>query len=421
MARAATTRHRSASGKGAAARTAITRHRWSSHVESMTLRTDERVEREAVKVFRRLPLAEQMRLACEIVETRARELCIAYTNVVMLAAGFKTRDVGSTKARIVKVPCVTFIVRRKWKGTGRGADRVQLLPSFLLTHVSEGEDRRLCAVPTDVVAEGGFFSARVQAPAGIATLLPNDAEIGNATCAVRVTQGGQSTVSLMSCQHVLTPDLLAKPATPRSGLQVALHDGTRTRFAVSSKFGGQVRPDGQPSFDVQLADLQPGGVQALRAALDGARLSPGREFIRNVDDLLAVGSGEMSILISPNLNNPGEKRPPVRATFLRLAPNVQGIVYRFIFGPGDVRELPVNHRLLLMLRQLSGARTDFGDSGSPVVIAAPGGGHTLVGMHIAGGVEDGFDYSYTIPAWMLFNPFQYSRLPDGATLAPFNP
>lgn len=69
-----------------------------------------------------------------------------------------------------------------------------------------------------------------------------------------------------------------------------------------------------------------------------------------------------------------------------------------------------------MFRVLSGQSTKPGDSGSPIVMRAPGGGHTLVGMHIAGGVEGGFPYSYAIPAWLLFNPAQYSKLPAGATL-----
>ena len=78
----------------------------------------------------------------------------------------------------------------------------------------------------------------------------------------------------------------------------------------------------------------------------------------------------------------------------------------------------MNHRLLIMFRLLSGQRTEGGDSGSPIVMRAPGGRFTLVGMHIAGGIEGGFPYSYAIPAWLLFNRAQYSQLPPGVTLTP---
>jgi hypothetical protein len=38
-------------------------------------------------------------------------------------------------------------------------------------------------------------------------------------------------------------------------------------------------------------------------------------------------------------------------------------------------------------------------------------------MHIGGGAKDGAEYSFGIPAWMLFNPYNYP-LDPGSELSP---
>ena len=58
-----------------------------------------------------------MALAEEIVETRGAEFCRAYDNVIDVSFGYKRRrDKKTGKQRIVRTPCVTFVVKRKWRG-----------------------------------------------------------------------------------------------------------------------------------------------------------------------------------------------------------------------------------------------------------------------------------------------------------------
>ena len=249
----------------------VTRSAWSRQVEQATLRAgDDDVLRDAKAAFDRIrDPALQMRLAYEIAETRARELCLAYKNVVMVAAGYRMKRAARGKTGIVKTPCVTFVVRRKWKGKGPAAQKQQLLPSHLLAYTGFDGARVLCAVPTDVVVEQGFARARPQAPSGIVA----DREVGNATCAAVMQSGNRRALVMLGCQHVLTPERSLNTPQPVEGTQVVLLDNPSVPLALTSSNGGQLRSDGSPSFDVQLTG--PVDLNALRAALDGLALAPG--------------------------------------------------------------------------------------------------------------------------------------------------
>ncbi|MDP2241477.1 MAG: hypothetical protein Q8K18_15110 [Burkholderiales bacterium] len=392
----------------------VTRSAWSRHVEQATLTSGDDLLRDAKAAFDRIrDPALQMRLAYEIADTRARELCLAYKNVVMVAAGYRMKRAARGATKIEKTPCVTFVVRRKWKGKGPASQRQQRLPSHLFTYTGLDGAQALCAVPTDVVIEQGFSRAKPQAPSGIVA----DGEVGNATCAAVLQVGNRRDLVILTCQHVLTPERTLNTPQPLAGTQVVLLNDTSIPLALTSSNGGQIRSDSNPSFDVQLTG--PANPDALRSALHGLSLSPGREYLSDKSSFDAIAnSTQFSMLVSPN--NP-PKRVTLPATFVRYVANVQGIPYRFIINAnGDWQERPVNHRLLIMFRILSAQKTEGGDSGSPIVMRLPGGKYTLVGMHIAGGIEGGFAYSYAIPAWLLFNWTQYSHLPPGATLAPVN-
>src|SRR5262249_53481281 len=170
-------------------------------------------------------------------------------NVVLVTAGYKTKRTATGKTRIVKTPSVTFVVRRKWRGRGPAGHSQQKLPSHLLAYTDLDGARVLCAVPTDVVVEQGFYRARPQAPAGIVV---DKVEVGNATCAAEMQVGNQRAVVMLCCQHVLTPDIPLNRPQPLGGAEVALLNNMSIRLALTSVNGGQIRSDLNPSFDVQL-------------------------------------------------------------------------------------------------------------------------------------------------------------------------
>ncbi|MGP1678055.1 MAG: hypothetical protein ACTS6J_12970 [Burkholderiales bacterium] len=381
----------------------LRRAEWSRALEDATLRSDAAGFDAARAAFKAAAPALQMRLAREIAETRARELCIAYKNVVMVAAGYKTTRGGR---RVSATPCVTFVVRRKWQSRkGRPGD-LQRLPKHLLTYTGIDEKRVLCAVPTDVVPEQIFFGAATEAPAGI--MVGSVREVGNATCAVSLRVGNRRTLMMLCCQHVLSPDILPSHPEPEKDHVVALLDLPAERIGVTSRFGGQIRYDDNYSFDVQLSDVS--NREAFAAALDGIRLAPGREYI-TAQGFDALGAGtRFSIVVSPRNGGP-PNRAPIPAVFRQHLPSAQPLPYKFMVGSVQKEYFIRQRHLLAFAPQI---RTRKGDSGSPVVIPAPGGGFTLVGMHV--GSNDNF--TFALPAWLLFDPYQYSVLPSGASVEP---
>ncbi len=375
--------------------------------------------RDAISAYKQLgDPGLQLQLALEVAETRAHEYCGMFTNVVMVTAGFKTKRTALGVARLVKLPCVTFIVRSKWKSP-RSKSK-QVLPSHVLAFAGLNGERRLFAVPTDVVSETSFYSARSHAPAGIDVHVPSFKDIGNVTCAAYLKSDGGEKLVALSCQHVLSPVRQLADTAPIEGAEILVNDGSAIGLGRSTGFGGRLRTDGLPSFDVQLGRVD--DRTALAAALNGLNLTPGREILKSENEFNSIAnSANFEILVSPH-NRPSAtdplRRTPLRAAFLRYAPtDVQGIAYTFFDNENEC-ELPVNHRRLIMFKLLNGGETIHGDSGSAIVVRNADGRQTLAGMHIAGGNERDYFYSYVIPAWLLFNPYQYSRLPSGASLRP---
>lgn len=388
-------------------RARLTRAEWSRRVERATLQA--RIGHVAAgrDVFSKLTAAEQMLLAIEVAETRASELCLAYKNVVMVAAGYRTRRRKGT-VRFLGEPCVIFVVRNKWNSKDYGGD--QLLPRYVLTHATVENQRRLCAVPTDVVAETEFHVARPNS-SGVEVDAPLATSDGAVTCGVYLRIGTQPRPAVLSCQHVLTP--VVPISDPRPKPASMLYAGSIASGALlgrTTQWGGQLRADGAPSFDVQLSTIE--NANAMAAALSPLRLSPTKPHIASLNELLSAGPNATFGLLVP-------KRAAVTTMFHSYLANVQGIPYPFMAADGTIREVPVHHRLLLVFRILGGDVTSYGDSGAPMVCRAPSNdGHSLIGMHIAGDVTASGAYSYVIPAWLLFLSNQYSSLPFNAVLAP---
>jgi hypothetical protein len=381
-----------------------------------------------------------MGLAREIVDTRSHDFCRVYRNLVMVVSGYKrTRPQdGEAHTLIHKVPCVIFVVRRKWEKEQRTPDDAQSLPSYLLAYATVKDERVLCAVPTDVVPEERFHTAQAQAASGIYAVGPDKiGDFGTATCAVELRDaGGASRTFLLSCRHVLSPVTEVKDAAGQgeaalydvaemeSQLQVAqVLNGTippgQAPIGRSTGYGGVLQPDGTPSFDAQLAAID--DPERFKRLLNGLRLSPAAPMIRDAAAFDAVARyHNFTILVPPGnpvwlSSHSGEVRPGVRAEFSSYQGLSLGLDYEVRFS-GEIINIDICHASLIELRILDGGRAGKGDSGSPVVIRAKDGKYTLIGMHIAGGDHaDGY-HSYVIPAWQLFDRRNYLKLPPGRTL-----
>jgi hypothetical protein len=392
------------------------RRAWPERVEQATLALDAAANKRAIAAFRALDVADRSRLAFELARTRRRELCLAYASVVAVTAGRKQKGGSRGKTRFTAQPCVMFIVRRKWphRRDRKGARSTQEIPKYLLAYWSVGGERRMCAVPTDVVVARAFRGARAQRGVQVHDAGLGLSATGNFACAVRVTQeDGSRQDLLLSCLHVFSPapDVNVRG---RAGCRV-LSRGQGRELARSTRQGGALYWNhdavASPSFDAQLAQIRDRA--AVQAALAGLVLSGSHP---------TVTSSEFSDLAYGRASG-------VPATFLILAPSSpQGLQVQFShdhppetplqyvisFGDGQIRAW-IHLEWAIGLRFL-GAETVAGDSGSPVVYPRGDGSCTLLGMHA--GVTDG-GFAVMIPAWQLFNGDWYS--PRLASIRPINP
>ena len=95
----------------------LTKQEWIHNTEAATMNKTPENIKEAQRVFNKeLTPQEQMKLTEEIVESRAAELCRAYKSVVDVSYGYGRKQNKNTGKKLIKrKPCVTFVVKRKWK------------------------------------------------------------------------------------------------------------------------------------------------------------------------------------------------------------------------------------------------------------------------------------------------------------------
>jgi hypothetical protein len=323
---------------------------------------------------------------------------------------------------------VIFVVRNKWQKGKESSDRRQHLPSHLLTYASIDGQRLICAVPTDVQPMSRFHSATSQSEGGIYADEPDFGEYGSVTVAVEVKSNDTSRLYLLSCQHVLSPQVEVGTGSMSAGAHVIpvvssdpLLRGQPTASAGSVgrsvAIGGEIRADGSPSFDVQFAAVT--NRSWLKTALKDLNLSSQTPFVTSRSTLDQIALHNNFELLVPE-NHPrwlGKHRSPVIAAFSAYIPPSFGISYDARIN-GNRRKILVHHWTLVELRVLGTSAPERGDSGSPVVAYFSDGTATLVGMHIAASDDD--VHTYLIPAWQLFDRVNYWRLPAGASLRPLH-
>jgi hypothetical protein len=346
---------------------------------------------------------QQFLLAQEVVQTRGAELLRAYTDLVGIGFGFKTKgktsipgarepsDDAPCSERLIRTPCVVFEVRKKLKlRLARHADR--RLPGFVYLHLGEVGQRRLCAVPTDVKESASFGRPKphhddlTTLPFGIAVSQDgaSDASGGTMTCVVqRPSDPGR--LYALSCRHVLSRSLDETPDIP-SGCTVRCFTRDGPKVGRSDKARGTFLQAPLPSFDAQLVAVDDRG--ALRRLFVGLRFDP--------DDPVLAGPEEIPNgfwVATPRMDEAGERRL-VWIEFIDW-PRDRPMPYRI-----DGETLAVSHTLVIHGRAVDDVLKP-GDSGSPAILVR--GGRKLIGMYLGG---DGTN-AYFIPAWQLFMPGNY--------------
>jgi len=175
-----------------------------------------------------------------------------------------------------------------------------------------------------------------------------------------------------------------------------------------------MRADGQPSFDAQFATVL--DWDAARAALAGLHLSPNFVYAASPAQAMALGQANQFEILAPS-NNPawhGPERKLVRVMFDTVLLDSYGFDCNVRENSGVVQRHLTFERLIRMKLLANAGALLGGDSGAAVVAVRPDGTHTLIGIFIASGDE----YAYAIPAWQLFNPSYYARLPGDGPIVP---
>ena len=355
----------------------MTRRKRIEHTTQATQQHHAKHQREAQQLFsKELAPTEQMTLAKELVETRAAELCRAYKNVVSVSYGYRLRRRKDTdKPRVVRTPCVIFIVDKKWPAGEGNSD--ELIPRFLYIYAMVRGERRLCGIPTDVDEASNFSKIEPTAIQGIevATETGGAIEPGSLACVIQRSSQPEATY-MISCRHVFSLSETLHPEQRRSTVRLR---NSRRALGTTLRVTGTLQDEPSFSFDAQLAEMTDAG--ALRAALNGVRFA---DYARSPDDF----PPEYWILTPHG---------PVKAHFVQIiSPSLPLSYHR----AGITR---VVHEELVVSHFATAERTVRGDSGSPIATTPAGG--VLLGMHIAGSDQR----TYAIPAWQLLCPANYQR------------
>ena len=338
--------------------------------------------RAAKATFNQLPRAKQLVLLEELVELRSADLCRAYRNLVDVSIGYKRKtDRRTGKSTIGRVPCISFLVRRKWTANVKGESRQQL-PTHLFMYSMVGRKRKLCAVITDVIDGRDYGNVGPQAKQILVRhegRPQSHGATGVIACAVKKSKNSTKLFAL-SCRHVLgisysqgSSFFFGEVTIRESGEIVGTTVGLR----------GVLRHNVRFSLDSQACVVE-GSSAALWEALGNIKLSG---YARN--------NGQVPDTYWIHVAN----RAPVKARRVAPVPRVNfGLYYKNI---GTVIHDQV----------IEGqAVTKPGDSGAPCTTRSSGG--LLLGMHFAGPVSLAKRLPvkgsvFMIPSWHLMDRSRY--------------
>ena len=332
--------------------------------------------------------AQQLQLSCRVAGHRRAKLLEIWPGLRAVGAGYRLRRGLDGCERIVHdEPCVHLLVERKWPATGLQG---RPLPRHLRAAITLNGRRIWCAVPTDV-QEMPAAQEAICARNGKDTW-PFGIRVGDgipmcgvATCCIRRPRD-PSVTYLLSCRHVLGRTAMDADRN-RSGLQVDLGSTPYQTVGRTTSIRGRLADAAQASFDAQLAEIEPQGVDDV---MHGISFESAESYLRNPWDVglgywIATGRAD------------GSYRHLVWTDHVGV---VTGFDIPYALGDGS--QVVARHDLLL--RGRPGEPLEFGDSGSPATTATSG--HRLMGMFIASSER----FAYVIPAWQLLSPLNYGRL-----------
>ena len=355
---------------------------WLGGMEEQTMARGPSGVRAARITFNQLPRAKQLELLEELIELRSADLCRAYRNLVDVSIGYKRKtDKRTGRPLIGRVPCITFLVRRKWTAAQKGDPRRQL-PAHLFMYTMIDRKRMLCAVTTDVI--DGRNYAKVGPQAKQIVVRPerrpqSPGATGVIACAVKRSKNGTDLFGL-SCRHVFgisnsqgSSFFFGEVTVRDSGAIVGTTVGLR----------GVLRNKLHFSLDAQACVVE-GSSAALWEALGNVKLSG-----------YAQNNGQVPDTYWIHVAN----RAPVKARRVAPVPRVNfGLHYK-------------NIGMVVHDQVIEGqAVTKPGDSGAPCTTRSNGG--LLLGMHFAGPVSPANRPPrrgpvFMIPSWHLLDRSRY--------------
>lgn len=384
---------------------------WLRAVETASTQRSHPQELEAADRFEALTSsALKMALVREIVATRASELTLAYRNVVMVAAGYKSRCSPSGIHELYPEPCVIFVVKRKWAPGSKG-QAGQLLPQRLLTIAGTQGDRKLYAVPTDVQPARWFYGGAARAASCVLVDDPVPAFRlpGTLTCGVRLKGAAPGMALALSAMHVLSP-VPARIQPAGGAVFTAVGTPPRPR-GKSTVWGGHLDFLGDLSaFDAQLGKID--DIAWFTQAFKGIALSATFPFVSAPDVFDDLAATNRFLILAPD-NHPnhlGAPREPMLAQFWMTNGGAMPLDYQVRIG-ASYQTIALRHNELIMFQVSEDSPVpECGDSGSAVISWWPDGSAVLVGMFIGSSVR----LVHVIPAWQLFDPQNWrGRLPAG--------
>jgi len=361
-----------------------------------------RQQAEAEAAWENLPLEHRRRCAAELVLTRARELQLAYPDIIAIGHGFRTRGRERTRGlrktvappgRVTDEPCVVLTVGRKWR-RGIVARRGREIPAFLWSYVEHEGRPVLCAVPTDVRCgtelkvtprlwvddNGGGGNGQ----SGLELIRVTDGvhtpQKGTFCCAVQRPDSGE--IFGLSCHHVLAMSTKTHPpGTPSPGQVTLRSTGARIGEIDFAWLGRLVRPGIDLSFDAALCQVDAGARGPFRQACGAVRPT----------SVLPPGPCPVDCTVMTAQNGRLRARLVMELSFFN------GVGY---FPSGDQ---PIQPRIA-EFDIVGGITTAGGDSGCAVLDSS---GTMLVGMHIGG--RDGTNRIFVIPAYDLVDGLNWGR------------
>ena len=337
--------------------------------------------RAANATFGKLSRPDQLDLLEELVEVRSTDLCRAYQNLVDVSIGYKRRyDNRTGKYRFGRIPCITFLVKKKWP-TGSGVNPREELPTHLFVYTRVGRKRQLCAVETDVVDGADYAKVGPQAKQILVRPEKNPRShcaTGIIACAVKKTKRSTDLYAL-SCRHVF-----GITNSKGSGFFYATVRIRKNHAFIGTTVGlrGDLKHNLSFSFDAQACGVD--DPDALSQALQNVNLTGHARNNGQIPDSYWIHVAD---------------RAPVKARRVSPVPRVDFRLRYSNIG------MVVHDQVIEAL-----AATKSGDSGAPCTTRSTGG--LLLGMHFAGPVQPKNRPSvegpvFMIPAWHLLDRSRY--------------